>query len=98
MSAADPVDLVLSRLQNVKTNGRGGVRRCPVAGCTYRLNVTPGDDHRALVACHGGHRAEEVVGSLGLTLGDLFVPTAASRGEGGFIPLRSTAQHRNSPA
>jgi hypothetical protein len=92
MSNADPVELVLSRLQNVKKNGAGASGACPVPGCTYRVSISRGDDGRALVSCVGGHRANDVVAALGLTLRDLFVPNGREKGEGGsHTPPNNTA-------
>jgi hypothetical protein len=97
MSNADPVELVLSRLQNVKKNGAGASGACPVPGCTYRVSISRGDDGRALVSCNGGHRADDVVAALGLKLSDLFVPNGREKGEGGGMPPRTTLQQRNIP-
>src|SRR5688500_2906215 len=92
MTHANPVELVLSRLQNVKKNGRGASGACPVRGCTYRLSVSRGDEDRALVSCVGGHRADDVVAALGLKLSDLFVPNGREKGEGGrYSPPNNTA-------
>jgi hypothetical protein len=98
VSVTDPVELVLSRLQNVKKNGSGNSGACPVSGCTYRVSVNRGDDDgRALVSCNGGHRADDVVAALGLKLSDLFVPNGREKGEGGRYAPRTTLQQRNIP-
>ena len=93
MSATtDPIELILSRLQNVKRNGTGASGACPVLDCTYRLIVNRGDDGRALVSCKGGHRADDVVATLGLKLSDLFVPNGREKGEGArHTPPNNTA-------
>lgn len=77
MSSA--VDRVLGGLEAVKRNGSGWSARCPCPSHGQRrgdrnpsLAVSEGDDGRALVACHAGCTAEEVVGALGLSLRDLF--------------------------
>jgi hypothetical protein len=95
MSAADPVELVLSRLQNVKKNGTGTSGACPVPNCTYRVSIGRSDDGRALVSCVGGHRADDVVAALGLKLSDLFVPNGREKEGGAAISPRSTPQHPN---
>lgn len=75
-----PVELLLSRLERVKTTGPGRwSASCP--GPLHErgdrnpsLSVTVGDDGRALVRCFVGCDAASIVGAVGLELSDLFPP------------------------
>ncbi len=67
-----PVELVLSKLPDVKPNGNGWMARCPAHDDgRASLSVAVGDDGRALIHCHAGCTTEAVVAALGLTLADL---------------------------
>jgi hypothetical protein len=67
------VEALLSRLERVRPCGRGWIARCPAhEDRDASLSVAAGDDGRVLVRCFAGCPAAAVVGSLGLTLGDLF--------------------------
>src|SRR5688572_26899842 len=77
MSTADPVALVLSRLQNVKKNGTGHTARCPAHDDHHNsLKVDTGRDGQALIHCHAGCEPQRVVAALGRTLADLYPPRA----------------------
>ncbi len=68
------VELVLSKLPDVKRNGNGWTARCPAHDDgRASLSVAVGDDGRALVHCHAGCTTEAVVAALGLTLADLML-------------------------
>ena len=70
MSAADDL---LARLDGVRRCGRGWIARCPAhEDRTASLSIAEGDDGRVLMHCFGGCAAADVVGALGMTLGDLF--------------------------
>jgi len=61
---------------------------CPAHGDTEgSLHVSPGDDGRTLLTCHGGCSAEDVVGAMGLGLKDLFADEPAR--DGRFAPTVS---------
>ena len=69
----DPVVLLLDRLEGVRPSGSGWVARCPGHEDRHAsLSVAAGDDGRALATCHAGCTIEDVVGALGLTMGDLY--------------------------
>ena len=66
------IDLLLSRLENVQRSGQGWRADCP---CGHRahsaLSLAQGDDGRLLLHCFAGCSAADVLGGLGLTLGDV---------------------------
>ncbi len=68
----NPVELLLSKLPTAKRNGQGWIARCPAHDDhTPSLSVAKGDDGRALVKCHAGCSADDVVVAIGLTMADL---------------------------
>lgn len=72
-----PVELVLSKLADLKPNGdgEGWSARCPAHDDRApSLSVSEGDDGRALVHCHAGCTPEAIVGALGLSMKDLMPP------------------------
>lgn len=94
-----PVDLLRSRLQNVKPIATGGFSaRCPCAANHKRgdrhnsLKVDAGKEGQALIHCHTGCRAEDVVKALGLEMKDLFpAPEAAAVARNGNAPRKRIA-------
>lgn len=71
-STANPVSLLLSRLDNVRQYGSGYRADCPTGHRSRgTLAIGVGDDDRVLLHCHAGCHAADVLGSLGLTLADL---------------------------
>jgi hypothetical protein len=81
MSAADKV---LPHLHRVKRTGPCKWLACCPAheDATPSLSVKEGDDGRLLLKCWAGCSVDEVVGSLGLTLADLFPPRPDVPGSG----------------
>lgn len=71
-------DNLLSRLDGVKRTGPDRhLAKCPSHNDrTASLSVRELDDGRTLVHCFAGCSVHEVVGAVGLTLGDLFPPRA----------------------
>lgn len=69
-----PIDLVLPRLEGVKTRGRHQwSARCPAHDDkSPSLSIREADDGRLLLHCFGGCSPHDVVGALGIELGDLF--------------------------
>jgi hypothetical protein len=68
-----PVDRILGLLQGVRKSGRGWSARCPAhEDRSASLSLAEGDDGRVLLRCFAGCGAADVVGALGLSLGDLF--------------------------
>ena len=73
-----PFERVRDRLSNFRPSGtHAGMASCPhpdhVRGDRNRsLSVKEADDSKVLLNCFMGHRAPEIVGSLGLTLSDLY--------------------------
>lgn len=63
----------LSRVDRVRKTGAGYTARCPAhEDRTASLSVTAGNDGRVLVHCFAGCSIGDVLGSVGLTVGDLF--------------------------
>ncbi|MCX7048162.1 MAG: phage/plasmid primase, P4 family [Candidatus Sumerlaeota bacterium] len=72
-NAADPVELVLSHVANVRQNGTGWNGSCPACGDTdHHLHIANGDDGRVLMNCKHGCDFRQIVAALGLTEADLF--------------------------
>jgi hypothetical protein len=72
-TATSPLHALLAKLNGVRPLGDGYQARCPAHGDNDpSLSLNEGDDGRALLHCHAGCTAEEIVGALGLTLADLF--------------------------
>jgi len=72
----DPASNVLQRLQKVRRTGAGRwIACCPAHDDrSPSLTVREADGGRVLIHCFGGCSVQEVVGALGLELGDLFPP------------------------
>lgn len=66
------LEVLLSRLANVKRSGKHYMASCPAHGGHDCLTVTDTDDGRVLVHCFAGCSAREVVESVDLRLSDLF--------------------------
>lgn len=70
-----PLELVLSRLKDVRKSGAGWEALCPAHDDRKRsLSVTEGEDTRALVKCHAGSACDfsAIVRAIGLGEKDLF--------------------------
>lgn len=71
-----PTELVLQKLEahKLKRTGAGAwVACCPHhEDRTPSLSIREGSDGRVLLHCHGGCSIDSVVGSMGLSLTDLF--------------------------
>lgn len=67
-----PVELILSRLENVKHSGKGWSARCPAHHDRHNsLSINEGKDGRALLKCHVGCEPEDIVKAVNLTMRDL---------------------------
>ena len=77
-----PVDLLLSKLPDVKRNGQGWIARCPAHNDRRpSLSISVGDDGRALVHCHAGCSHQAIVEAIGLNVSDLMPPTASMKSQ-----------------
>lgn len=69
----DPLDLLLSRLDGVKQSGERYVARCPAhQDKSPSLSLSRGKDGRALIHCHAGCEARDVLAAVGMEMRDLF--------------------------
>lgn len=69
------LELLLSRLEGAKRNGKGYVARCPAhEDRDPSLSIRECDDGRVLLHCHAGCPTPAVVAALGLAMADLFPP------------------------
>jgi hypothetical protein len=69
-----PIELVLSRLENVTEVTSGWSALCPGHDDSMNsLSIGEGDDGRALIHCHAGCTFPELLEALGLRPRDLFV-------------------------
>ena len=67
------VDMILSRLEKVRPSGKGFTARCPAhEDRTASLSVTQGADGRLLIHCFASCPTADVLGAVGLSVGDLF--------------------------
>jgi putative DNA primase/helicase len=66
-----PLDLILSRLANVKKSGKGYMCSCPAHGGHDCLTVEE-KDSKVLIHCFSGCHAEEVMHAIDLRMSDLF--------------------------
>lgn len=72
--AIDPTQQLLIRLEGVITTGKGWRARCPAhGGKSASLAITTGDNGTLLVHCFAGCEVHDVLGAVGLQVGDLFV-------------------------
>lgn len=71
-----PIDKLLAQLDKVRRNGRGRYSAvCPAHDDrSPSLAIKERDDGQVLIYCFAGCSSESIVSSLGLTLGDLFMP------------------------
>ena len=75
-----PIDLILSRLERVKSTGPGRWSACcpgPLHNHGDKnpsLSIAVGDDGRVLLKCFAGCDVASIVAALGLELADLFPP------------------------
>ena len=71
----DPIQTILSRLRQVRPDGRNRWRACCPAhdDKAPSLSLRQGDDGRALLFCHAGCPIEAIVSAMGLELNDLFI-------------------------
>jgi hypothetical protein len=98
-----PVERVLTALLErggePKQSGKGWSCRCPAhADATPSLSVAIGDDGRALLKCHAGCTAEQIVAALDLTMRDLMSDKArTSSGRSRPKPVRSKATTKSAP-
>lgn len=71
---SDPVDLILSKLDNVRQYGEAWRSNCPCghAHAKGSLRIATGDDGRVLLHCFVGCDAADVAAAAGLSLADLF--------------------------
>lgn len=75
----NPLDRVLSCLENVKRAGAGHVARCPAHDDKHSsLSVGVGTNGSVILKCHAGCATPTVVTALGLSMADLF-PVDESR-------------------
>jgi hypothetical protein len=66
------IDALLHRLERVQRSGQGWRADCPNGHKTHgTLSLAQGDDGRLLLHCFAGCSTADVLGALGLTLGDV---------------------------
>ena len=70
----DPVGLILDRLEGVRKSGSGWIAKCPAhEDRSASLSIAENEKGNAMVHCFAGCTARDVVGALGLRMGDLFL-------------------------
>lgn len=93
MSAVDPLDVVLARLEpfGLRTNGTDRWRACCPGhngSNPSALSIGRADNGAVLLCCHQGCTVEVIVHGLGLRVGDLFPPRGQTTPGAGTSPLR----------
>jgi hypothetical protein len=69
----NPVELIVQRLEGVKSEGKGYRALCPACGGQSRkLTIVEGDDGRALINCFGCRDTRAVLDAIGLKWADVF--------------------------
>ena len=96
-----PVEVVLDKLEGVRSAGDGYMARCPCpdhgkgrGDQNPSLSLKEGDDGRALPYCFAGCDKESIVEALSLKMSDLFEQRDGSRGGGSFILPGSSSTHQ----
>lgn len=70
---ADPLSILLARLEGVKQSGARYLARCPAhQDRSPSLSLSQGDDGRVLIHCHAGCSASDVLAAVGMGFRDLF--------------------------
>lgn len=68
-----PLDVLLSRLDDVRRSGRGWRSRCPACGGkSHKVSIAEADNGAVLLHAFCGCSPAEVLQAVGLSLGDLF--------------------------
>ena len=69
-----PIDIVLSRLENVRQTGpQSWQARCPAHEDLHpSLSIYEAEDGKVLLHCHAGCDTREILAILGLRMRDLF--------------------------
>lgn len=84
-TTADPIQLVLDKLEGVKAEGQGQwIARCPAhEDRVQSLSIGIGNDERVLLHCHAGCKTPTIVEAMDLKVTDLFVraSTLTSNGQ-----------------
>jgi hypothetical protein len=76
----DPVELVLDKLEGVRTSGNGWQALCPAHDDhSPSLAVAEGKDGSCLLHCFAGCATEKVAEALGLQMSDLFPETVRGK-------------------
>jgi len=90
----DPIDRIAERLQGVKPTARGITALCP-AHDDHKpsLDVDRGDDGRALVTCRAGCQTSEVLGTIGMTMADLYADRKPVNGTAKPKPTKTPTIH-----
>ena len=80
-------DQFVALLEGARRSGGGWAARCPAhSDREPSLSVSEGSDGRVLIHCHAGCPPEEVVGAVGMTIGDLMPARDALLANGGGRP------------
>ncbi len=91
--APPDVDALLSRLERVRQYGKGWSARCPAhQDRQASLSVTIGNDGRILAHCFAGCAIGDVLGAVGLAVGDLFPARIRDDSPDGRRELRESAR------
>lgn len=74
------IDVILTRLANVRPNGKGFTARCPAhEDRDPSLSITDTGD-RILLHCHAGCEVQDILDAIGLEWSDLFRESLARNG------------------
>lgn len=90
----NPIELILSKLSDVKQSSDGWDAKCPAHGDSGRhLSIKVGDDGRVLLHCFHLCETEQILAAVGLKWGDLFADSGRDRKLGS---IEATYDYRDS--
>ena len=97
-SEVRPIERILDRAKNVRKAGSGYLVCCPLpdhgqgrGDRNPSVNITEGDDGRALVDCQAGCETEDIVAAWGLKMADLFERRNGYGGGGSYTSSKTTS-------
>jgi len=89
------LDLILSKLGGVRRSGTGYMARCPAHDDKHPSLKIDQADGKILLHCFAGCRVEDIVGALGVEMGNLFEEAGEGHGRHPTISLDDEFTDRN---
>lgn len=90
LTASDPIETLLSKLDGVRKAGAGWSAKCPSHDDRHAsLSINKGNDGRALVHCHAGCNVADICGAIGLKASDLFDGSHKNNGKANRVMVKT---------